>query len=138
MSHRLFFLLLFASAFACRQPQAPADQADGTITGKVLPGAAAGHTGKITVVAAFTSRMEQIDWSKNRDVLNSFGAFEITDLVGGKYYLAAFLDVNGNSRFDRGDFWGGYDADGDGRLDPVTLIGGKTLTLDIAMIARLD
>lgn len=138
MSHRLFFLLLITLIFACRQPQAPAEKADGTIIGKVLPGVAAGSSGTIIVVAAATNQLAQIDWTQNRAVLKQFGAFKITDLVGGKYYLAAFLDVNAGNTLDRGDFWGGYDADGDGRLDPVTLTGGKTLEVDLALIDRLD
>ncbi len=127
------FLLLFS---VCRHPTPPAEKADGTIRGRVLPGAAAGFTGPIYVTAATDNRINVIDWSKRSTILPNFGSFEISELKAGKYYLAAFLDVDKSGDFNAGDFWGGYDADGDGRLDPLTLVGGNTLTVDIALIDR--
>jgi len=92
----------------------------------------------ITVVAASTNELDVIDWTHKRDILNQFGEYEIEELVGGKYYIAAYLDMNGDGQFNQGDYWGGYDANGDGRLDPVTLDGGKRLVVDIAFIGKVS
>ncbi len=130
------FVFHLLSIFACDNPDTLVDKADGTITGKVAPGEAAGHTGRVIVVISLTNDVQQVDWQKNRDVLNQYGVYEINELPGGKYYIAAHLDENHNNQRDAGEYWGGYDANGDGRLDPVTLDGGKTLTKDISFFAR--
>ena len=133
---RVAFIFLLLSIFNCHNPDTLVDKADGTITGHVAPGDAAGRTGRVVVVADFTNDIQHIDWQKNHDVLSQFGAFEINDLPGGKYYIAAHLDENHNDQQDAGEYWGGYDANGDGRLDPVTLDGGKTLRKDISFFAK--
>jgi hypothetical protein len=133
----LCFLPLLA-LIACENPKTLVDKADGAIIGKVLPGEASGYRGKIYVTATSTNQLEQIDWSRHRDVLSQFGDYEITDLVAGKYFIAAYLDVNRNAIPDSGDYWGGYESNGDGLLDAVTLIGGKTLVVDIAFLKRIE
>ena len=130
------FVFLLLSALSCNNPDTLVDKADGTITGQVAPGEAAGHVGRVIVVVGFTNDVDQIDWQKNRDVLNQYGVYEIDQLPGGKYYIAAHLDENHNNQREAGEYWGGYDANGDGRLDPVTLDGGKTLTKDISFFAK--
>jgi hypothetical protein len=136
---KLFFLLpLLVLAAACENPKTLVDQADGAIIGKVLPGEAAGYRGNIYITATSTNQLDKIDWSIQRDVLSQFGSYEITELVAGKYFIAAFLDVNGTTAPDAGDYWGGYESNGDGHLDAVTLIGGKTLVIDIAFQSRIE
>lgn len=130
------FVFLLLTVFACSNPDTLVDKADGTITGEVSPGEAAGRFGRVIVVAGHTNDLNDIDWQKNRDALNTFGVYEIDELPGGKYYIAAHIDENRNDQRDAGEYWGGYDSNGDGRLDPVTLDGGKTLTVDIAFFAR--
>jgi len=131
----LSFVVLLFSTFSCQNPDTLVDKADGTITGQVAPGEAAGHTGRVIVVVSLTNDVQQINWQKNRDVLNQYGVYEIKELTGGKYYIAAHLDESHNDQRDSGEYWGGYDANGDGRLDPVTLDGGKTLYKDISFFA---
>lgn len=135
---KLIQIMPVLALIACQNPETLVDKADGAITGNVLPGEAAGLKGKIYVTAASTNQFDKIDWSQQRDVLSQFGDYEITELVGGKYFIAAFLDVNGSSAPDAGDYWGGYESNGDGRLDAVTLIGGKTLAVDIAFLGRIE
>ena len=130
------FVFLLLSALSCQNPDTLVDKADGTITGQIAPGDAAGHSGRVIVVVSYTNELDAIDWQKNRDVLNQYGAYEIKELPGGKYYVAAHLDANHNDQRDAGEYWGGYDANGDGRLDPVTLDGGKTLRKDISFFAK--
>ncbi len=132
----LSFLILAAFVFACKK-ETLVDKADGTITGQVAPGEAAGRSGPIIVVVSYTNELDKIDWTRNRDVLSRFGTYEIDELPGGKYYIAAHLDENRNEQRDAGEYWGGYDATGDGRLDPVTLDGGKTLRKDISFFAKI-
>jgi hypothetical protein len=137
--HKLLCLLpLLALLAACENPKTLVEKADGAIIGKVLPGEAAGYRGKIYVTATSTNQLDKIDWSRQRDVLSQFGDYEITDLVAGKYFIAAYLDVNGSSVPDAGDYWGGYESNGDGLLDAVTLIGGKALVVDIAFLKRIE
>jgi hypothetical protein len=135
---KFIHLIPVLALIACQNPETLVDKADGTITGNVLPGEAAGQKGKIYVTATSTNQLDKIDWSKQRDVLSQFGDYEITELVGGKYFIAAFLDVNSSSAPDAGDYWGGYESNGDGRLDAVTLIGGETLVADIAFLSRIE
>jgi hypothetical protein len=129
-------VLILLSMLFCSNPDTLVDKADGTITGDVAPGEAAGRTGRVIIVVSFTNEMDNIDWQQNRDVLGQFGVYEIDELPGGKYYIAAHIDENRNDQRDSGEYWGGYDSNGDGRLDPVTLEGGKTLRKDISFFAK--
>ncbi len=130
----IFVLCLLLGA--CENPDTLVDKTDSTLTGQVLPGVAGTTSGKIYVVASQTNNLADIDWTRNRDVLGRFGTYEINELPGGKYYIAAFLDENKNETLDQDEFWGGYEANGDNRLDLVTLDGGKTVTRDITFLAR--
>jgi hypothetical protein len=121
--------------FGCN-PDTLENKADSTVTGKVLPGDAQGTSGAIIVVASHTNNLQDINWAGKRDVLNRFGSYEIDELVGGKYYIAVLLDANRNNALDSGEFWGGHDANGDGRLDLVQVLGGKTTEQDISFIAK--
>lgn len=136
--HKIFglILLILVIFFSCQNPATLVDKADSTITGQAAPGEAAGHAGQIIVVVSRTNELKNIDWRKNRDVLHQFGTYEIDELPGGKYYIAAHLDENRNDVRETGEYWGGYDSNGDGRLDPVTLDGGKTLRKDISFFAK--
>ncbi|RQW04509.1 hypothetical protein EH222_11115, partial [candidate division KSB1 bacterium] len=126
-----FICLTLCLCATCQNPNTLIDKADSTLTGKVLPGEAAGISGPIYVAASHTNELEKIDWQGQSDLLTRFGTYEIKELTGGKYYIAALLDVNRNAKLDSGDYWGGHDANGDGRLDIVTLAGGKTVVQDI-------
>lgn len=136
MRYILFFAALLVLVTACDNPETLVDKADGTITGSILPGVAGTASGKIYVVASYTNDLQDVDWTRNRDVLGRFGTYEINELPGGKYYLAMYLDQNNNEALDSGEFWGGYEANGDRRLDLVTLDGGKTLMKDITFLGR--
>ena len=128
-----FILILTVSfLFNCKKAETLANKADGIITGNVLAGIAGNSSGQIYVVASFTSDQDQTDWSKNSVTLKTFDQYKIQELVGGKYYLMLHLDSNRNHIRDLKEFWGGYDANGDGRLDPVALAGGETLTIDLS------
>jgi hypothetical protein len=124
-------LLLTAGLIQCNNPEPLSNKADGAIIGNVLPGEAAGTSGPIYVVASRTSDRNAINWTRQNDVLPSHGAFRIEELVEGKYYIAIFRDENRNGAPDSGEPFGGYDANGDGILDPVSLIGGKTVQVDV-------
>lgn len=125
-------LFIFLGSLLMCNPDTLVDKADGTLWGQIAPGEAAGRKGPLIVVAAHTNELDKIDWNRNRDELNTFGNYEINELIGGKYYIAAHQDGNRNNQRDAGEYWGGYDANGDGRLDPVTLDGGKSVRKDIA------
>ncbi|MBN1482149.1 hypothetical protein EH223_07825 [candidate division KSB1 bacterium] len=132
----LFSLIIILGALpVCKNPDTLENKADSTITGQVLPGDAQGRSGPIIVVASRTNELDKIDWTLQRDILSRFGPFEINELIGGTYYIAALLDENRNDQLDSGEYWGGHDANGDGRLDFVQLDGGKTLQQDITFIA---
>lgn len=131
----LLLMILLTMPPACKNPDTLENKADSTITGQVLPGDAQGRSGPIIVVASFTNELDKIDWTGRRDVLTRFGTFEINELIGGTYYIAALLDENRNDQLDSGEFWGGHDANGDGRLDVVRVDGGKTVRQDITFIA---
>ena len=132
---KIILLLLTASLTLCKKSELLSHKADGAIIGNVLPGEAAGKSGPIYVVASRTSDRDAINWSSQNDVLPSHGAFRIDELVEGKYYLIIFLDENRNGVPNPGEPFGGYDANGDGVLDPVTLIGGKTVQVDVTFFA---
>jgi hypothetical protein len=136
--YKLLFLsiAILNLLLACQNPDTLENEKDSTITGQVLPGEAQGASGSIIVVAASTNELENIDWSIRRDVISRFGTYEIDELIGGKYYIAVFLDANRNEQLERGEYWGGHDANGDGRLDLVTVDGGKTLVQDISFIEK--
>jgi hypothetical protein len=124
----LALLLFFLS---CKQPENLVNEPDGTIKGNIIPGVAAGRTGSIYVVASYTNDPNETDWTKHSVTLSSFDSYKIKELVAGKYYLLIHLDENKNQQRDPGEPSGGYDTDGDNRVDPVTLIGGKTLEVDL-------
>jgi hypothetical protein len=133
---RILTIISMNAWLACHNPDTLVDKTDSTLTGSVLPGEAAGVSGPIIVVASHTNELEEINWHSQSDVLARFGTYEIKELTGGKYYIVALLDANHNETLDSGEYWGGYDANGDGRLDYVTLDGGKTVAQDISFIGR--
>ena len=132
----LLIVVVLIAFPACQNPDTLVGKADSTLTGKVLQGIAAGKSGAIFVVASHTNELDKIDWGSQRDILTRFGTYEIKELVGGKYYIAAFMDANGNDKPDSGEYWGGHDTNGDGRLDYVTLDGGKTVVQDISFFGQ--
>lgn len=136
LKNKLFLIVLGLLALWGCNPDTLENKADSTITGKVLPGDAQGASGPIIVVASHTNNVADINWSGQRDVLNRFGSYEIDELVGGKYYIAVLLDANRNNQIDSGEFWGGHDANGDGRLDVVQVLGGKTTVQDVTFIKK--
>lgn len=136
MNNKLGLLLLMAIILLNCTPDTLENKADSTITGQVLPGDAQGTSGSIIVVATHTNNLQDINWAGKRDVLSRFGSYEIDELVGGKYYIAVLLDANRNNTIDSGEFWGGHDANGDGRLDLVQVLGGKTTVQDVSFIAK--
>jgi len=131
---QIIFIMVIA-LLACT-PDTLENKADCTITGQVLPGDAQGTVGSIIVVASHTNDLSKINWAGKRDLLNRFGTYEINELIGGKYYIAALLDANRNDQLDAGEYWGGHDANGDGRLDLVQVDGGKTRVQDISFIKK--
>ena len=138
MKKHLFVLLLLLPIYLtvfCKNAETLVNKADCTITGHIIPGNAAGRNGPIYVVASTTNDQNNINWTKNSLVLSSYGTFKIKDLVAGKYYLIIHMDENHNQQRDVGEPLGGYDANGDERLDPVTLVGGKTLEIDLAFFS---
>lgn len=135
-SKAYFVLFVVVVSLLNCNPDTLENKADSTITGKVLPGDAQGTNGSIIVVASQTNNLEQINWNGQRDVLNRFGGYEINELVGGKYYIAVLLDANRNNALDSGEYWGGHDSNGDGRLDVVQVLGGKTVVQDISFIEK--
>jgi len=132
----IILLASFVLFIACHNPDTLIDKADSVITGRVLPGEAAGQGGPIIVVISHTNELEKVNWTVHRDILSRFGNYKVEELTGGKYYIIAHLDENRNEKLDRGEYWGGHDANGDSRLDYVTLDGGTTLVQDISFIAR--
>jgi len=122
----------------CSTQDPLSEKADSTLMGTVYPGIASGQKGHITVVVSETSFQENINWDVNVNHLTSFGTYEIKELVGGKYYIITHMDTNGNGQRDRDEYWGGYDANGDGRLDPVSVIGGETTIADITFFDIYD
>lgn len=136
MNNKLGILFLIVVIFLGCNPDTLENKADSTIMGQVLPGDAQGTTGSIIVVASHTNNLLDINWTGKRDVLNRFGSYEIDELVGGKYYIAVLLDENKNDKIDSGEYWGGHDANGDGRLDVVQVLGGKTTVQDVTFIER--
>ncbi|MBN1560279.1 hypothetical protein JW998_08515 [candidate division KSB1 bacterium] len=133
---RIFITISISAWLACQNPDTLVDKTDGTLTGNVLPGEAANASGPIFVVASYTNELEEVNWQSQSTVLTRFGTYEIKELAGGKYYIVALLDANRNETLDSGEYWGGHDANGDGRLDYVMLAGGKRLVQDISFIGR--
>ena len=132
----VLLFILFLVSIHCKKAETLVNEADGTIRGNVIAGEAAGKTGFIHVVATHTNAQDEIDWSRNSATLNTFSAYEIEELVAGKYYLVIHLDENRDNTRDPGEPWGGYDSNGDERLDPVTLIGGKTVDVDLSFFSN--
>ena len=66
-------------------------------------------------------------------ILSPGGAYALTGLQDGTYYLSAFLDVDDSGGGPPGpgepEAW--YDADGDGTPDPVVVTGGNITGIDI-------
>lgn len=135
MKFSLCIVLLFFITGGCSNPESLENEPDGSIRGNVIPGEAAGRSGQIRIVASRTSEWEDIDWDTNAITLSAYGAYEIEELTAGKYYVIIHLDENRNGSVDSGEPWGGHDTNGDKRLDPVTIVGGNTVTVDVRFYA---
>ncbi len=133
---RYIFILTSLLIIACDSPTPPDQTADGAIRGTVLPGAASGNSGSVIVVANRNNDPMSIDWQRQRDGLSGFGDYEIKELKEGQYFILVHLDANRNGERDAGEYWGGYDGNGDNRLDAVKLIGGETITVDATFFAQ--
>ena len=128
MRYILIFLIVLIAA--CNSPTPPDQEADGTIRGTILPGTASGNSGSVIVVANRNNDPNTIDWQRQRDVLSGFGDYEIEELKEGQYFILVHLDADRDGERDAGEYWGGYDGNGDNRLDAVRLVGGETITVD--------
>ncbi|MEE4312833.1 MAG: hypothetical protein V2J62_13300 [candidate division KSB1 bacterium] len=135
MKFSLYIVSLFVIAGGCSSPKSLENEPDCSIRGNVIPGEAAGRSGQIHVVASRTSEWDDIDWNVNAITLSSYGAYEIEELTAGKYFVIIHLDEDRNGSVDAGEAWGGHDTNGDKRLDPVTLVGGNTVTVDVRFYA---
>ena len=133
---KYIFILSILLLAACDSPTLPDQDADGAIRGTILPGSAAGNSGSVIVVANRNNNPNTIDWQRQRDVLSGFGDYEIEELKEGQYFILVHLDADRNGERDAGEYWGGYDGNGDNRLDPVKLIGGEAITVDATFFAQ--
>ncbi len=62
------------------------------------------------------------------------GAYLVSDMESGTYYVFAYVDINNNYSFDEGtEPFAWYDYEGNGRPSPVTVAGGTVRDIDVLL-----
>ncbi|RKY00933.1 hypothetical protein DRP77_10600, partial [Candidatus Poribacteria bacterium] len=136
------FALVIAFLSTLLSAPCPGQEAElGTISGRVIW---EGHDLSQTTVQVY-SDVKMTKLVSTGVLLNERGVYQL-DLPPGTYYIAAFVDQNGNGRMDEGDGIGIYGitnwADPKQDKKPVRVEAGKIITgIDIhitAVLANID
>ena len=126
-----FIIAMIAMVTLCVSPAAmPYSPADGSISGTVMyyGNLAAG----LKIYISYHTDINQPPVGST-NILSPGGAYTITSVPSGSYYISAFLDVDdsGGGPPDNGEPIGAYDSNGDGDPDQVTISSEGVTGIDI-------